>query len=673
MADSRETALIVFLPAGKRGLFPSGTTVLQAARQLGVDVDSVCGGRAICGRCQIVLAEGEFAKHGIRSRADHLSAVGAAERAYSERHPIAGGRRLSCQALIEGDVVIDVPADSQVHKQLVRKSFEAREIQLDPPIHLYLVDVPQPVIEDPKGDLERVLLALEREWQLTGIWADLSVIQRLRNERRTGQWQATVAIREGTELVGVWPGFKERVYGIALDLGSTTIAAHLCDFTTGEVRASAGTMNPQIRFGEDLMSRVSFAIQNDGGAKMMTDAVRGAINSLIAQVVRDAHIAVTDVLEIALVGNPVMHHLALGLDPRPLGVAPFTLATNTAQNVRSSDLDLAIHPAGRLYALPCIAGHIGADSAAVILAEGLGEGERTSLVIDVGTNAEILLARGNRLLAASSPTGPAFEGAQISCGQRAAPGAIEHVRIDAKTLEPRFKVIGCDLWSHEPNFAAATRGTGVTGICGSGIIEAIAEMFLSGIITSDGVIDSQTAARSPRIGADGRTYSYLLYESGPGLRIKQNDVRAIQLAKAALYAGTQILMEYLGVDTIDRIRLAGAFGSYIDVKYAMVLGMIPDCDLRQVSAAGNAAGTGARLALLNRGARRKIEARVRRVEKIETAVAPTFQRHFVDAMTIPHRTHPFTYLASVVNLPERKRITAQSRRSRTRYLAPQTG
>ena len=254
--------------------------------------------------------------------------------------------------------------------------------------------------------------------------------------------------------------------------------------------------------------------------------------------------------------------------------------------------------------------------------------------------------------------GPAFEGAQISCGQRAAPGAIERVRIDPQTLEPRFRVIGSDKWSDEPGFAEATRQIGVTGVCGSGIIEALAEMYLAGIINQDGVVDGALAARSARIQPEGRTFSYLLHDGEPVLRITQNDVRAIQLAKAALYAGARLLMDRMGVDQLDRITLAGAFGSHIDVKFAMILGMIPDCDLAKVTSAGNAAGTGARIALLNLAARDEISRVVRSVEKVETAVEPLFQQHFVEAMAIPHKTAPYPNLRKAVTLPAPKEVGA---------------
>ncbi len=650
MAD---TALVVFTPSGKRGRYALGTPLLEVARALGVDVDSVCGGRGLCGRCQVTIAEGEFAKHGIRSARDHVSPFGEVEKNYRGRRRLGAEGRLSCQAQLLGDVVVDVPAESQVHKQVVRKRAEVRAIELDPVVRLHYVEVAEPDMEHPSGDLQRLQQALAEQWQLGELTCDLRVLQGLQQALRKGGWQVTVAVHSANRIIGVWPGFRDRAYGLAIDVGSTTIAGHLCELATGEVIASAGFMNPQIRFGEDLMSRVSYVMMNPGGEREMTRAVRQAIAVLAEQVAAEAKIDPREILELTFVGNPIMHHLLLGIDPTELGGAPFALATNEAITLWATELDLlGVHPNARVYVLPCIAGHVGADTAGVLLSETPHLADEMTLIVDVGTNAEIVLGNRDRLLAASSPTGPAFEGAQISCGQRAAPGAIERLRIDPLTLEPRFKVIGSDLWSDDPGFAAATRSIGVTGICGSGIIEALAEMFLAGILRRDGIIDGALAARSPRIQADGRTFSYLLRAGEPELRILQTDVRAIQLAKAALYAGARLLMDHLGIERVERITLAGAFGSHIDVKYAMVLGLIPDCDLAKVSSAGNAAGTGARIALLNRAARTEIERLVKRIEKIETAVEPRFQEHFVGAMAIPHASAPFPHLATVVDLPQ---------------------
>ncbi len=656
MADvvAPKTALVVFTPSGRRDHFPVGTPLLQAARALGVDIDSVCGGRGICGRCQILLSEGEFAKHGVTSRASHLSPFSDVERVYAAANGLDEGRRLSCSTQVLGDVVIDVPPDSQVHRQVVRKRVEVHTIELDPVVRLHYIEVQQPNMQNPAGDLQRVQEALEFEWQLTDLRCDVRVLQHLQEALRGGGWKVTVAVHDGSQIIAVWPEFRDKIYGLAVDVGSTTIAAHLCDLASGEVVAAAGVMNPQIRFGEDLMSRVSYLMMNPGGEKEMTRVVRSAINDLVASVAAEADIAAADILELTFVGNPIMQHLLLGISPIELGGAPFALASDHSITLWATELDLEVHPNARIYVLPCIAGHVGADTAGVVLSEAPYLRDEITLIVDIGTNAEIVLGNRERLLAASSPTGPAFEGAQISSGQRAAPGAVERVRIDRTSLEPRFKVIGCDLWSNEPGFDNAVSAVGISGICGSGIVEAIAEMYLAGILSRDGVINGELTKRSARIVADRRTFSYVLHDGKVKLRITQNDVRAIQLAKAALYAGARLLMDQLGVDSVDRIRLAGAFGSHIDVMYAMVLGLIPDCDLKHVDAAGNAAGTGARIALLDRKARPEIERVVRDIHKVETAVEPRFQEHFVDAMAIPHKTAAYPNLEKAIELPQQK-------------------
>ena len=644
---------VVFTPSGRQGYVPVGTSVLTAARQLGVDIDSVCGGRAMCGRCQVDVGVGEFAKHGLKSGVDHLAVVTAVETRYADKRGLIDGRRLSCQAKLLNDAVIDVPPESQVHNQLVRKEADGRSIEMDPIVRLCFVEVREPDMHEPSGDLRRLIEALEGQWpdRVTGdITCDLHVIQRLQPVLRQGKWHVTLALRDGHQIVAIWPGLKDQIAGVAIDVGSTTMSAHLCDMVTGKVLASTGAMNPQIRFGEDLMSRVSYGIMNLGGAAEMTKAVIAGLQTLIDVAAKQAGLSGEDIVELVLVGNPVMHHLLLGIDPVELGGAPFALAVDAAMDVRAVELGLAINPGGRIYILPCIAGHVGADAAAVVLAEAPQKADEMTLIVDVGTNAEIVVGNKDRLLAASSPTGPAFEGAQISSGQRAAPGAIERIRIDKDTLEPKFRVIGVDLWSNEDGFDAAVDKTGVTGICGSGIIEVLGEMYLAEIITMDGVIDGSKAAQNSRIVADDRTFSYRITDT---VSVTQNDVRAIQLAKAALYAGFRLLMDKINIRKVDRVVLAGAFGTHIDPKYAMVLGMIPDCLLANVSAAGNLAGAGARMALLNQAARRDIEAVVRQIEKIETAVEASFQDHFVKAMAIPHKSDPYANLAAAVDLPVR--------------------
>ncbi|MEQ3709074.1 MAG: ASKHA domain-containing protein [Tateyamaria sp.] len=653
--------LVVFTPSGKRGHFAVGTPILTAARQLGVDLDSVCGGRGICSKCQITPGVGEFAKHGVTVSADALSEWNAVEERYKSKRGLIEGRRLGCQATVQHDVVIDVPPESQVHKQVVRKRAEARDITINPSTKLFYVEVEQPDMHEPSGDLERLVRALEAEWGIENVHADLHILHVLQPVLRKGDWKVTVAIHLGDgenapRIMHIWPGYYDgTVYGLAVDLGSTTIAGHLCDLLSGEVVASSGIMNPQIRFGEDLMSRVSYGMMNAGGAQEMTSAVREGMTALITQIATEGSIDKQLIVDAVFVCNPVMHHLLLGIDPFELGQAPFALATSGSMRLRADDLDLNIHPSARVYLLPCIAGHVGADAAAVALSEAPDKSEDLVLVVDVGTNAEILLGNKDKVLACSSPTGPAFEGAQITAGQRAAPGAIERVEIDPTTKEPRFRIIGVDVWSDEDGFAEAAAASGITGICGSGIIEAIAEMRLAGLLDASGLIGSAEQTGSPRSIKEGRTHAYVLHDGtangGPLISVTNPDIRAIQMAKAALYSGARLLMDKFGVDNVDRVVLAGAFGAHISPKHAMVLGMIPDAPLDKVTSAGNAAGTGARIALLNRDARGEIEQTVHRIHKIETAIEPRFQEHFVNASAIPNSVEPFPILNSIVDLP----------------------
>ncbi len=654
--------LVVFTPSGKRGRFPVGTPVLTAARQLGVDLDSVCGGRGICSKCQITPSYGEFSKHGVSVSDDALSEWNKVEQRYKDKRGLIDGRRLGCQATVQGDVVIDVPPESQVHRQVVRKRAEAREVTMNPSTRLYYVEVEEPDMHKPTGDMERLIEALDSQWGLKGVQTDLHILQCLQPALRKGNWKVTVAVHLGDasqspKIMHIWPGYYEgSVYGLAVDLGSTTIAAHLCDLKTGQVVASSGIMNPQIRFGEDLMSRVSYSMMNKGGDQEMTAAVREGMNALFTQIAAEAEIDKALIVDAVFVCNPVMHHLFLGIDPFELGQAPFALATSNALSLRAIELNLNIHPAARVYLLPCIAGHVGADAAAVALSEAPDKSEDLVLVVDVGTNAEILLGNKEKVLACSSPTGPAFEGAQISSGQRAAPGAIERVEINPETKEPRFRVIGSDVWSDEEGFAQSIATTGITGICGSGIIEAIAEMRMAGVLDASGLIGSAEQTCTARCIQDGRTNAYMLWdgsaEGGPTITVTNPDIRAIQMAKAALYSGARLLMDKFGVEKVDRVVLAGAFGAHISAKHAMVLGMIPDCELDKVTSAGNAAGTGARIALLNLEARGEIEETVRKIEKIETAVEPRFQEHFVNASAIPNSAEPFPILGTVVTLPQ---------------------
>ncbi|MBV9433678.1 MAG: DUF4445 domain-containing protein, partial [Hyphomicrobiales bacterium] len=654
---------IAFSPSGKRGRFREGVSVLEAARKLGVDLDSVCGGRGICGRCRVSIVEGVDQKRAIASTLDHVTQMGAVEERYQRvRRPFARGERLGCQARLRGDLIVDVPAESQLHRQVVRKRAEAWPVKIDPVSRLYYLEVEKPDMTDPSSDFRRLAKALAEQWGLPEVRAELSVLRGLQKTLRAADFAVTACVRHGRDIVAIYPGLKERVFGLAFDIGSTTVAAHLCDLGSGDVLASSGRMNPQIRLGEDLMSRVSHIMMHPGGDLELTKAVHEALGGLAKETAQQSGIAPSDIVEVTLAGNPIMHHLALGLDPTELGVAPFALTIDAGFDVPAREIGLDIAPGAFAYALPCIGGHVGADAAAVVLCEAPYLSDEVRLIVDVGTNAEIVLGNRSRLLACSSPTGPAFEGAQISCGQRAAPGAIERLRIDKATLEPRFKVVGCDLWSDEEGFAEEVAGTGVTGICGSGIIEAVAEMMIAGVLRPDGIIDGAMAERTARIEAEGRTFAYVIAKGEPRIAITQADIRAIQLAKAALYAGVKLLMDRYGVTKVDRITLAGAFGSHVDALYAMALGLIPDCVLENVSSAGNAAGTGARIALLNAASRREIGEVVRRIEKVETAIEPAFQAHFVEAMAIPHASDTFPHLEEKLGIRLQRQVVAEPRR-----------
>ena len=657
------------MPSGRRGAVARGTDLLEAARSLGVELESICGGRQTCGKCQVVLEEGHFAKLGITSAADHLSAPEAEETEYCARHAIHG-RRLACAAHVLGEVLIHVPEESQARKQIVAKAATERRIDIDPALRQVYVEVDLPEMQDGRSDWDRLAAALVAQWSVVQPEIDIRLLPELPGALRKANHAVTVSLWQDREVVRLQPGYAEGLYGLAIDVGSTTIVCHLCDLRTGAVLATETMMNPQVRYGEDLMSRISYGMSEPQGVERMHRAVVRALNELAARATAAIGLSVEDVLDCVVVGNPVMHHLLLGIDPVELGGAPFSLATSRALDFKARDLGLNLGVAAHVHILPCIAGHVGADHVAVLLAEAPHKQDEMMLVIDVGTNAELSLGDRQQLLCASSPTGPAFEGAQITHGQRAAPGAIERVRIDRATLEPSVRVIGHEAWigpsATEPVPAEAL----ATGICGSGIIEAVAELFLAGILRSDGRFDEAAAARTERLRFEGRKGQFVLLDAGQtvsGLPIvvTQDDVRAIQLAKAALYAGAKLLMARRGVDRVGRIVLAGAFGSYIDPLHAMVLGMIPDCDLERVHAVGNAAGDGARIALLNREQREEAGRVAEWARHVQTATEPSFQDEFVAAIALPHASDSFPHLAGVLEAVARP-VESRRRERRVR-------
>ncbi|OGO27095.1 MAG: ferredoxin [Chloroflexi bacterium RBG_16_52_11] len=643
------------MPSGRRGHIEHGMPLLDAARELGVEIESICAGRLTCGKCKVRVEDGNFQKLGIVSRAAHLSEPAEEERALLER--IHGTDcRLSCSAHVQGDLLITVPEESRAHKQVIRKSATERAIQVAPAVRQVYVTVDEAQLGEHRGDWGRLQTALAEQWNLHGLTIDLLALRKLQVTLRQGKWAVTVALWQDREVIDIRPGYVEGVYGLAVDIGSTTVAGYLCDLRTGELLATESMMNPQVSFGEDLMSRISYSMTHADGLDKMQTAILETLNRLAANAAREAGIRARDIYEAVLVGNTTMMHIFLGIDPIELGGAPFALANRDSMDIKARDLGLRLHPSANVHILPAQAGHVGADNVGVLIAEEPYNQSEITLIIDVGTNAEIDLGNQEKMLSASSPTGPAFEGGQISAGMRAAPGAIERVRIDPQSKTARFRVIGEDKWSDEwqtgpgapldrqPAHLAA-------GICGSGIIEAVAEMYLTGIINSDGRIIPDE--NNECLVWDGRKGAYLLATgeqtaNGSPMMITQEDIRNIQLAKAALYAGAKLLMNRSGIQQVNRIILAGAFGSYIDPKYALILGLIPDCSLERVYAVGNAAGDGARIALLDRHKREEAQEIAHWIRYIETAVDPEFQREFVDAMYLPHRRDPYPHLAGIL-------------------------
>lgn len=667
---AQKTHRLILMPSGRQGDVSHDTTVLDAARKLGVEIESICGGRQTCGKCLVALERGTFPKHGITSADAHLTAPGEDERAYADQQGLdLQHRRLSCTARIVGDALITVPEESQARKQVVRKEASDLTIEVAPAVRLAYVEIAPAEMGGP-GDWERVQMALAEQWDLHDLALDPLLLPDLQKTLRDGRWAATVTVWQGREVVRIAPGYVESLYGLAVDVGSTTVAGHLCDLRTGEVLATESMMNPQVRYGEDLMSRVSYGMMEPQGVSRLHRAIIRALDELAENAAGKAGITATEMTDVVLVGNTVMHHLLLGIDPVELGAAPFALATREALDLKARDLGLsAVHAAARIHVLPCIAGHVGADNVAVLLAEQPHLDEGVTLVVDIGTNAEILLGNRQRMLSASSPTGPAFEGAQIKHGQRAAPGAIERVRIDGQRGLVRYKVVGDERWSDE---LAEGESLSATGICGSGIVEVVGELFLAGLIDPGGLFVEQAEQRHPCVRASGKTAELVLAPStetatGEDIVVTQNDIRQIQLAKGALYAGVRLLMDHLGVERVERVKLAGAFGSYIDPRYAMVIGLIPDCDLQHVEAVGNAAGDGARIALVNAEQRLVAQRAARAVEYVETAIEPRFQEHFVAAMNLPHASDPFPHLSDI--LPAEVRDSRRNRHRRARRRA----
>jgi len=657
---------IILQPSGSRGQVDEGQSIRAAARDLGVEIESICAENATCGKCMVLIEEGRFEKYNIDSKRENLSPVGTAERAYLERRPKLlkekgweiGQVRLSCQCKILGDVLINVPEESRGNKQIVRKSASERAIEIKPSIRKYLVDMTPPNLERPIADWERLAKGLETSMGLVRRgeeylprWFDLNIdyqcLRSLSSTLREAKWSVTVSVWQDKEVIEIQPGYVEDSYGAAVDIGSTTVALYLCNLRTGEMLAAESEMNPQIVYGEDVMSRIQYAIEFPDGLEKLHKAVIGTLNKLLKQAAHTAKIKTQEILEMVLVGNSTMHHILLNLHPKDLGLAPFVPTIHKSMDIKARELGLHINPSGNIHVLPTIASFVGADTSAMIIAEEPHNQDENWLLIDVGTNAELILGNRKRLVCTSTPTGPALEGAHVEYGMRAAPGAMERIHIDEATLEPKYKVIGVDGWNTDH---AEFRGQ-VKGICGSAIIDGVAELFRAGIVDSRGKFKKNLESKRVREGENGWEYVIAWAEEtsiGRDIPMTQQDVRQIQLAKAALFTAARILLKRSNMQTPDKIILAGGFGSYIDKEKAMLIGLIPDCALENVYAVGNAAGDGARIALLNVAKRNEIDTITRKVERFELPTDPEFQNQFMLATSFPHMNEPFEHIAHLI-------------------------
>ncbi len=643
---------VIFQPSGRRGDVEEGKTILEAAQSLGVDIEALCGNKKVCGKCKVRIEEGYFEKDNIESGMAHIQPeVPSADELKHIRPQDGPGIRLACQCAIHGDVKVFVPERSRAGKQVVRKAAKELSIKLDPAVKKYNIDLVAPTLHDmTTGDWERILKFLEEDYGLKGLVFDYLVLRDLQDVLRKGNWKATVTVWMDKEIIKVEPGFVETSYGLAVDIGTTTCVGYLTDLNTGKVVNTESIMNPQVPYGEDVMSRITYAMSNPAGLEIMQKAIIQGLNEIIERAVTEIKkdgpnpgLAIDD---LTIVFNTAMHHIFLGLNPEYIGRSPFIPAVQNSLDIKARDLGIRINPAAYLHVLPIEAGFVGADNVGVLIAEEPYNQDEMVLIIDIGTNGELLLGNRNKVCSTSCATGPAFEGAQIKFGMRAAPGAIETVQIDPETKEPRYKVIGKADWHTHIEQVNAK------GICGSGIIQVVAEMFKAGIIDKSGRFVTSLGTSRVRKDMEGKPEYVLAWAAetsiGQDITITQADVRALQLAKGALYTGAKLMMKKLGIEKLDRVVLAGAFGSHIDREASLTLGMFPDCDIDKVYAVGNAAGDGSRMALLNRGKRKEANDRARWVEFVEIATDPSFEREFMQAMHIPHMKDKFPNLKTLL-------------------------
>jgi len=681
MADKDNKVMVIFQPSGRRGEVPKGINVLEASRLLGVDIEALCGEKKVCGKCKVRIEEGRFEKYGIESKMTHVSPWLQEEEKFIVPKEKETGHRLACVSEIQGDLLVFVPEESRAGKQVVSKA--ARDIHIDhnPAVKIYTVKVEPPTFEEPTADFERVCRALEKEHGLKDLTVDIFGLRQLPTALRDGDWSVTVSVWNDKEIVRFRPGKAERAYGLAIDVGTTTVAAYFCDLTTMEVVDTVSMMNPQCKYGEDVMARITYHMTSTDGLQRMSDDIIEGLNSLVDQAIQNTYppkkkkkkkkgeegpveyvevpeegktylrLTKEDIEDVTIGGNTAMHHIFLNLNPEFVGLAPFPPVIHHSLDIKARDMGLKINPAAYVFVLPNEAGFVGADNVGVLLAEEPYKKEEIALIIDIGTNGELVLGNKEKLISSSCATGPALEGAQIAFGMRAAPGAMERIEIDPETKEVNYKVIGRDAWRKysEPKDMKAK------GICGSGILDLLAELYCAGIITKSGVFNKAALDGHPRfrINPDTKQPEFVLAwaeESSidKDIVVTQKDVRQIQLAKGALHAGCKLMMQRMGMQKVDTIKIAGAFGTHVDRQKALIMGLFPDCEIEMIESVGNAAGDGCRAALLNKGKREEANWVSRNVEYIELTVEGNFQSEFMEAMQIPHMKDKFPHLVGVV-------------------------
>lgn len=599
------TVAVLFQPLGRRGQVPAGISVLEAARRLGVGLSGVCGGRGACGTCRVVISPDDR---------DALSPVSDPERERLGEEEIAGGVRLACRAFIQRALQVFVPPESLTASQRTQVEGRQTPVRIDPVVVPADLHLSPPTLSDLRSDAERIRDGLGRP-----VRVDLEVLRHSPPSLRGWDW-ATRAVLRGDEVVALLPPGTPLI-GVAVDLGTTKLAGYLLNLETGETLASAGAMNPQLAYGEDVMVRITYALQEPEGAERLRWAAADGLARLVVDLCNQAGLQPEHIVEAVVVGNTAMHHLYLGLPVRPLGLAPYVPVESAPLDVRAREVGLPLAPGAMVHLLPNVAGFVGADHVAALLATRMDEADRPTLLLDIGTNTEICLAVGGNLFSCSAASGPALEGAHIRFGMRAAPGAVERVRI----IEGRV-------------YCETVEGAPPVGICGSGVLDAVAELRSAGFLNGrGGWMDTDCP---PLLSGDnGPEFVLVPAESsglGRAITISRKDIGEIQLAKAAIAAGWQILLEEAGIRESDlaRVLVAGAFGTYIDIGHAIAIGLLPRLPLDRFEQVGNVAGTGARMALLSRAERERAARLARRVRYVELTVHPSFRERFAQALRL---------------------------------------